>query len=468
LLTVFRKFGQYIERGTCHPDDKEYLKENYLSSTRFGDEGEGLAPDRAAKPGFFYGYVVTAAAFTVYFLGCGPYHTYFGVFLKPLLNEFGWTRAEASLGFSICLLLYGFLSIFAGWLTDRLGPRVVVTVFGSFLGICYLLLSQVNALWQFQLIYVLMGAIGLSAILVPLMSTMAKWFARKRGMMTGFVQAGAGVGGLVLTPLAGWLILAYGWRSAYVVLGCITLTVIIISGLFLKRNPKDVGQLPDGLSEVISPELQKNRPGLQSAGGLSFREAIRTSQFWMIIGLYFGFGFLRSTFLAHIAAHVQDLGFSLVHGANVSAVIIGATIIGRIGMGRVADIIGNRSAYMISLAVTAVILIWGLVTEDLWGLYLFALIFGIGWGAQAVLRFSVSPEIFGLASLGLIMGAFAVAEASASTFGLYFAGYIFDTIGNYDPVFWIGTAVSVMGIILAWLLKPAIGKEGVTRGKETS
>ena len=130
----------------------------------------------------------------------------------------------------------------------------------------------------------------------------------------------------------------------------------------------------------------------------------------------------------------------------------------RVGMGRVADIIGNRPAFMISFAATAVSLIWGLVTKDLWGLYLFAFVFGLGWGNQAVLRFALTSEVFGLASLGLVMGALGMAEQVTAAFGSFIAGYIFDVVDNYQPVFWIGIGISLMGILLAWGLKPAIRK----------
>ena len=157
--------------------------------------------------------------------------------------------------------------------------------------------------------------------------------------------------------------------------------------------------------------------------------------------------------MAHTAAHVQDIGFSLSDAANIIAVISVSSISGRIGMGRVADRIGVRSAFMISYAATGVALAWGLMSTDLWGLYLFAFIFGFGWGAQAVLRFAITTDTFGLASIGLLMGILGIAEAVASALGSYYAGHIFDIIGSYRPAFWMGIVISIMGIALAGLLK---------------
>ena len=406
---------------------------------------------KTATPKCFYGYIVAAAAFTIFMIGWGSYTPSFSVFYKPLLAEFGWTRAEAALAYALSLIVHAVLAIIMGWLTDRLGPRIVVTVFGSFLGLCYLLMSQINALWQFQLNYALVGSFGLSTLTVPVMATVARWFVKKRGLMTGIVQAGMGIGGLIFSPFAGWLIITYGWRHAYVVFGTITLTAIIIAGLFLRRDPHDIGQLPDGALED-PPERKYHHPH-SPAARFSLTEALCTSQFWMVAGLYCSFGFCRSTFTAHIAAHVQDAGFSLIDGANVLAILTGSSIIGRIGIGRLADMIGNRAAFMIGFAITTAILVWGLVADDLWELYLFGAVFGFGWGAQAVLRFTITSEIFGVTSLGLVMGIFMFAESAAATFGSYFAGYIFDLVGNYQPAFWMGIAVSVIGIILAWQLK---------------
>ena len=405
------------------------------------------------RPKFFYGYAVTAAAFAIWFVGWGTFVPAFGVFLKPLLAEFNWSRADASLGYSLSTLVRACLSISIGWLTDKAGPRMVMTLFGSFLGISYLLLSRVDGLLEFQVIYGLVGGIGASTLTAPIMATISRWFVKRRGMMIGVVQAGMGVGGFLFPPFVGWLILSYGWRFSYVVLGLITLTVMIAAGSFLRRDPRDIGLLPDG-EQATEKSTKGPSTEAQRATRRSIWEILRTGQFWIIAGIYATFGFCRSGFTVHIAAHVQDLGFSLIDGANILAVITGTSILGRVGMGRVADQIGTRIVFMVSFGVTALSLILGVVARDLWVLYVFAFLFGLGWGNQAVLRFALTSEVFGVASLGLMMGIFAVAEAAAATFAAYFAGYIYDVLGSYSIVFMAGIALSIMGIGFAAMLKP--------------
>lgn len=314
-------------------------------------------------------------------------------------------------------------------------------------------MSQMTSLWHFYVSYGVIASIGMSVTTTPIMATVARWFVRRRGLMTGIVQAGLGLGGLIFVPLTGWLILNYGWRTAYWILGIIALIGIIAAGLFMKRDPRDIGQFLDGAAvqkDANNKPFQKKLPG----ANVAIHKVIFTHQFWQIAGLYAIFGFCRSTFNAHIAAYVQDKGFSLLDASNVIAVLMVSSIIGRIGMGRVADLLGNRLALMISNAATTISLIWVLNTGELWGLYLFAFVFGFGWGAQAVLRFSVTAETFGLVSLGLIMGILGIGEAFASAFGSYFAGFIFDILGNYRPAFWLGIVLSILGIILAGFYKP--------------
>jgi MFS family permease len=408
----------------------------------------------AKKQRFFYGYVVAAAGFMAWFIGWGSYSTCFGVFFKPLLAEFHWTRAETSVAFSLSLLVQATLGIATGWLTDRLGPRIVVTVFGSFLGWSLLLISQVHTLWQLVIAYALVGGIGASILNIPIMATVSRWFIKRRGLMTGLVQSGAGMGGFFLAPFTGRLIIKYGWRNASIILGMMTLGLIVLAGLLLIRDPRDAGQFADGVKteteKAVSHQREKNK-----SSGFAFHVFFSTAPFWVTTGIFACFGYFRSTFTTHTVAHVQDLGFSISDGAKVLAIISAGSIIGRIGMGRVADNIGNRRALMISFMVTTLIIGWLLITRSLWGLYLFAAVYGFGWGSIAVLRFAITAEVFGLASVGFIMGTLGFSESLIAAFGSYLGGFIFDLTGTYDQAFMICMSFSFVGILLSWRLRPS-------------
>ena len=409
-------------------------------------EKAGTISARPSPRGSYYGYVVVAAGFCVWFITWGMYQS-FGIFFKPLVEEFRWSRADTVFAFSLVSVVHACLNIVMGWLTDRLGPRVVVTVFGSTLGISYLLLSRITELWQFQVFFAL-AAVGNASSTIPVMATIARLFVRKRAFMTSIVQSGVGLGGFVFAPLSAWLAVTYGWRSSYAVLGVIALVAIVISGFLIRREPLEVGWLPDGEAGAAQPEARKQDAGIQ-VSGLSLRQAVHAPLFWVLGGIFFAFGFCRSTFLPHMAAHVQDLGFSLVDGAKVVAILTVSSILGRLGMGWA----GNKTAFMVAFALTALSLAWGMFTRQLWGLYLFAFVFGVAWGAQAVLRFTMVAETFGLRSIGLLMGVLAFVESIAAATGSYLAGWVFDITGSYRPAFITGIIISLGAVGLAFLLK---------------
>lgn len=406
----------------------------------------------------FYGYAVAAAGFWIWFIAFGIQGT-FPIFFVPVSGEFHWTRADTALASSLSGVMMGVLGLGLGWLTDKLGPRFVVGFFGSFLGIACLLLSQIAALWHFTLLHALVMAVGASTAAVPVMATVSRWFVKRRGLMSGLVQSGMGIGGFVISPITGWIISTYGWRIAYEVLGVVALFGMVISGLFLRRDPHVMGLLPDGAGKDPATGGKGPVP-VPAEPAPTLGQMMLGRQFWVLAGLYFAFGFCRSTFAIHIGPHVQDLGFSLADAANVLAVINASSILGRIGMGRAADVMGVRFAMVVSYGATVLDMIWGLITGDLWGLYLYAFIFGFGWGAQAVLRFPATVAVFGLRSAGLSMGILGLFEnVLGAGIGVWGAGYVFDAVGNYQPVYWVGLCISFGAVILAAMVKP-LGRVG--------
>lgn len=421
-----------------------------------------IGSTKVSRQKFFYGYFIVIAGFAVWFFGFGA--NSFGVFFKPLVDEFGWSRADTALASSLSMVIAAAVTVGLGWLTDKIGPRLVVSIFGPLLGVCFLIMPHITSLWQFYLNYALLGSFGISVIIVPIMTTISRWFVKRRGLMIGLVQAGS-IGGSLFAPLNAWLIINYGWRTAYSILGIVVFLAMLISGMFLLRDPSKRGQLPDGATEVVAPATQK-----PPVTGFTVKQAIGTSQFWVIAFLFFSFGFCRDAFLVHTAPHVQDLGFSLTDAGSVMSCLIAFSLFGRIGMGYLSDIIGNKRALTISEVTTTIALILGFFMQDLAGLYIYAAAFGFGWGAQAVNRFSISAEAFGLASAGLLIGILQAIESLAGAIGTYFAGYTFDVAGNYQLVFLVGIVVSLFSIIIAPMLrliesKKRAGVLGITKDK---
>lgn len=405
-------------------------------------------------PRFFYGYIIVIAGFLIMVITWGGVQS-FGVFLKPMAAEFGWTRAMASGAYSIGMFVSGLFFIVTGRLNDRFGPRIIITICGVSLGLAYLLISQINALWQLYMLYGIMVAMGLSSGFVPLTSTVARWFVKRRGLLTGIVTSGYGAGALIGPPVVVWLIASYGWRSSYFIIGITALVLLTLIAQFLRRDPSQKGLRPYGENEVKQEGLALGD------SGFSPKEAINTSQFWMFGGMYFCVGFGLSAVLVHIVPHATDLGISAMVAANILAVIGGLNFAGRIVIGSIGDRIGIKPSLIISFTLMLVAFILLSVAKELWMFYLLAAVLGFGSGGIVALGSPLVAELFGLKAHGSILGLAGFALMTGGAAGPIVAGYIFDITDSYYIAFMLGAVLGVAGVLLALLLKPTRGQRFV-------
>jgi len=399
------------------------------------------------EPRFSYSYVVVAAALCIMVVSFGT-RVAFGVFFKPMLTDFGWTRAMTSGAASVSTVIEGLLGIVMGGLNDRLGPRVVLTFCGFFLGAGYLLMSQVSSLWQIYLFYGVMVGIGMSGIIVPLLSTVSRWFVERRGMMTGVVMSGFGIGSLAAPPASSWLISIYDWRVSYLILGGIVLVVIIVAAQFLRRNPVRRERPVYNAGTVTEREVTAGTEGFSPA------EAVRTRQFWLVIAMYLCTGFCFSTMIVHIVPHATDLGISAATAAVILAVSGGTSIAGNLVLGSAGDRSGNRPVYFIGLILIAAAYFWLTPAAEAWQLYLFSSVIGFACGGCVALQPSLVAGLFGLKSHGLLFGIAGLGHTTGAALGGFLAGYIFDVTGSYQTVFIICAAVAIIGLILTAALHP--------------
>jgi len=226
------------------------------------------------------------------------------------------------------------------------------------------------------------------------------------------------------------------------VIGSICLVLIILAAQFLRRDPSQMGQLPYGVDEV------KAEGSNSEAGGFSPREVIHTRQLWMFCLTFICHGIFLQTIIVHIVPHAIDMGISAASAASILTIIGGLSIAGRIIMGGSGDRIGNKLAFIISFIVTVIALSWVVVAKELWMLYLFAAIFGFGYGGQAALMSPIVAELFGLRAHGTILGMVAFGAAIGGAIGPLLAGYIFDITSSYHLAFLVCVALNVVGLIL--------------------
>lgn len=399
-----------------------------------------------SEPSLFYGYFVVLASFTIMLMMWGL-HFAFGVFFKPILSDFGWTRAMTSGAYSLCTIMNGLLAIVMGGFTDKLGPRFVMTFCGIFLGLGYCLMSRLDAIWQLYLFYGIIIGTGMSGGFIPLVSTVVRWFVDRRGVMTGIVAASTGAGALVGPPVANFLISKFSWRISFLVLGIIASAVIVLFAQILRRDPAQVRQRPYG----------ENRNGKSEAGssseGLSLKEAFCTGRFWIFFVTGFCYGFCVFSIMVHIVPHMIESGFSSAKAANIMSTIGAAAIVGKVLLGRMGDIWGSRQLMMFSFMLMAIVLFSLVKVNTYWMVHLIVAGFGFAYGGIAVSHSPIVAMFFGLKAHGLIFGIFGVGVAVGGAVGPFLTGFIFDIMKSYQLAFLVGTIISALGMVLSAALK---------------
>lgn len=371
----------------------------------------------------------------------------FGVFFSPLLEEFGWTRAATSGGFSLTWVFTGLLSIVVGRLNDNFGPRLIMTIAGFLVGLGYLFMSQLSSIWQLYLFYGLIS-IGMSAVLVPTLSTVARWFVKMRAFMTGVVLAGTGIALMVIVPAANRAIMNYGWRMAYVIVGMVVIVIVVMAAQFLRRDPYQLGKLPYGYDGTTTSASDAG------TSGLSFREALRTRQVWLISLVYFCTYFIYNILLVHTVIYATGKGISSMGAVGIMAFLGGAGIAGRTMMGIIADRIGDKQVMVLGAGLMMVTLFWLLIAKDLWMLFLFGVVFGFGHGGMATMESPIVAHIFGMRSHGVLLGLVFFSDTMGGSMGPFLAGYIFDVTSSYRLAFILCAILGVVNLLAILLIRP--------------
>ncbi|MDH3453192.1 MAG: MFS transporter, partial [Gammaproteobacteria bacterium] len=245
-------------------------------------------------------YIIVASAFMIQSVIIGCMFAY-SVFFTVLQAELGWSRTVLSACSSLAFLTMGLLAMFGGRLADRFGPRGVLAVAGVCTGLGYALMYYMTAEWQLFVLFGVLVGVGLSAHDVVTLSTIARWFKRRRGMMTGIVKVGTACGQIIVPLLATILIAQLGWRMACVVLGGAAATIVLIAATGMRRNPQSAGAA--------------SHAGIADEVGLSLSAAAGTSQLWKFCAIQFAFLTSLTTIPLHIVAHGMDLGMTQVNAA---------------------------------------------------------------------------------------------------------------------------------------------------------
>ena len=420
----------------------------------------------------YYGWKIVGATFATWFISVGFLFYSYGVFFPALEKDFGGSRFAVSMGLAIMNIAMGLLAPFIGRAIDKWSIRRVMLIGAACMSAGFLAASRITALWQF---YILLGSLlGIGASMIgqlPSSTLVSNWFIKRRGTALGVATMGISMSGVVMAPATTWLIANYGWRTTFVIFGCLSAGVVMpLVGLIVVNRPEDMGLLPDGASEDAFPLHDPGGEGTAygSAAVTQARKvyadfttagAIRDPRFWAItltVSLIF---FATSAVLTHMIPHAKDLGITPIRAAYVLTACAGVGVFGKVLFGYLADFVDTRVALMASIGFQVCGILLLLISESYPMLILVGAVFGMGMGGMVPIWGSLIGEYFGRESFGRVMGLMGPCMLPIQVAGVPFAGLVYDLTGEYTLAYQSYLGVYVLAAIsLLTLRRPPLGR----------
>lgn len=405
-----------------------------------------------------YAWFVLSASFFIVFLSYG-FRMSFGVYLKPMISEFGWDRASISLAASLNVFVYGLLAPFMGKLLDKYGAKMVISLSVIVLGGSVASLSLVKDLFTLYLIFGFLMAFALGgSSIVTNSALITKWFVKKRGLALGLLSSGASLGQLTLVPIITYMILVSGWRFSLLVMGGAILVLLFPTAFFvLKDEPGRSAEAALPGAAVSAPASANPAGVVIGSGSLSLGCACRTMHFWLLAGGYFVCGYTVNLVSTHLPAFITDIGYSPMMAGNLLALTGALNIVGTITMGTVSDRFGSRIPLGIVYLLRGFSIALLLISRDPISLYIFAMIIGFSWFATNPLVVSICSDNFGTRHIGTIYGTLFLSHQIGGALSSYLGGLIFDIRGNYEIAFGSAVALAMIASFLSFSIKEKRG-----------
>ena len=378
----------------------------------------------------------------------------FGIYIKPIEAELGWTRAALSGVAALSLLLLGAIGPLAGRLADRWGPRRVAVVALLLLGGGAIGASAVHALWQAYLTTGVLIGVGSGGLGLATGSVIAtRWFEARRGLAIGIAAGGMSAGQLVIIPLATVLMVWLGWRASFAWLGLGLVAIVLPLALWLIRNdPDDRGERAYG---AVGPALTAAQlAAARTAGRVGIFEAAQHAQFWLLAVTSFVCGYTSvGLILTHFVPHALEHDFTQLEASTALAVMGSMNVVGTLASGWLCDRFGRRGPLATYYLIRGVSLVFLLYVWNAPSLHLWAAVFGLNWVSTVPPTTTLTASIFGRYSVGELSGWIFFAHQVGAALSAATAGWIFEHSGSYSPAFLSAALMAVVAAGLTLLIR---------------
>ena len=365
------------------------------------------------------------------------------VFDRQILEELAISRGELKFGDTVQLLVSAALAPIGGWVADRFGVRPVMVVGVLALSLGLVGYSTIDSLGDIYLLRVLTGASLAGAGLVICVTIVSRWFVARRGLALGLMLSGTSLGNAFVPQLANWLIGEHGWREAFYFLAAMPLLLLPLILFVVREWPERLGLAPYGGQEMA-------RAG--DASGYEFGAAVRSGNFWLIGLSAFCTFFAILAVSGNLFLHARDLGLDAGAAARAFLPLFIGGIVGKIGAGLLTEVLPRKLVFALALGL---MLLGGVLfttmSESLLWPALWA--FGLGWGANYTMLQALVADVFGARSLGKILSAINLMDATGGALGPWVAGLLFDLRGDYQLAFGVITALVAVALVAAMLVR---------------
>ena len=406
----------------------------------------------------YFGWIIVGVSFITLALAYGVWYS-FSVFFVALLEEYHWSRSILAGAFSVCIMTHSLIGPFVGGMVDRLGPRRVVLLGSLFLGTGLALCSLTRTWWQFYVFFGGITALGIGSIgWVPNVTLIQRWF-KKKGLAIGVMSSGIGVGILVCIPAVQYLIIKFGWRMTYGIMAIFIPLIVVSMAIVFLRSPAQHVSSDHAEIEISHPILRSHLIVDEewTSKSWTIRKAVVTKQFWLLSIAFFFSNFITQSIFAHQVAFFVDRGLDPLFASYIVGMIGIVSLGGKILWGGLSDKIGREVTYTVGIVCSVfgmIILILFSFSPSAGLAYLFSLFFGLGYAVTAALPPLIASDFFEGQAYGSIFGSLMIFVGSGGAFGAWTAGFLFDQVGSYLPVFIILIGCGSFACLNIWWAAP--------------
>jgi OFA family oxalate/formate antiporter-like MFS transporter len=403
-----------------------------------------MMPKEKNNPGLFYGWLTMGACFAVMLIQGGTMWT-FGVFLKPIAQDFYWSRAQASSGYTAFLIGYVISVMAAGRLADRYSPGPILLVSAIIIGVGFSLCSKVHTINHLRM-FLFVGGLGSGANWSVPTSTVQRWFfmRERAGLALGITISGVGVGALLFALLGNYLVSSHGWRDAYLTFGITFFAIMAASSFVVKPRPSETSVLSDRAGAALNlpnvhPRTRREVLMSLSFAAITFCHCITLAAFQIIS--------------AHLVPYATDIGIPSTASAAAIGLLGAFSIPGRIISGYLSARIQWQRILAFSHFGMGLFMLLLLFLQGTWLLYCFVFFYGLCHGSRVSAYLGILGDFFGMGSLGELIGITMAIGIFTGAFAPYLAGFLFDITGNYLSVFTIMMVLLLGGGIIASIVR---------------